>query len=165
MKHLALIAVLLLAACGWKPMYGDLGKPEQNSTAEARLDQIEISMIPDAEGVYLRNALIDRFYKNGYPVSPLYHLSFGKLIEQKSDFDITVESETTRRQLRLKGRLKLVDLQTREAVLERDLVAVTSFNVLGSEFATRVSEADAREAALNDLARQTELQLSLYFNR
>lgn len=156
----------LLSACGWQPVYGTPGPAGSGpATAEDRLDSIEISTIPDAEGVYLRNALIDRFYRNGYPAMPLYRLQLSKINETTQDFDITVESEATRRQLRLSTVLVLTDLQTGQKVLERNLSAVTSYNVLESEFATRVSEQDGRESALNDLARQTELQIALFFRR
>jgi LPS-assembly lipoprotein len=50
-------------------------------------------------------------------------------------------------------------------VLSRTLLASTSYNVLSSQFTTRVSEDDARLNALNDLARQAEQQIVLYFER
>ena len=37
--------------------------------------------------------------------------------------------------------------------------------ILGSEFATRVTEDNARQNALDDIARQVEMQLNLFFKR
>src|SRR5690606_16052602 len=54
------LATLVLAACGFSPVYGTLGQG-QSAAAEAYLSQVSIDNIPDREGQYLRNALIDRF--------------------------------------------------------------------------------------------------------
>lgn len=163
-RAIPLIFCLFLAACGFSPVYGTASH-SKNSSAEANLDQISISIIPDREGQYLRNALIDRFYAHGEPKNPSYQLIINKINEQVSDFDITVDSEATRRQLRLTSNLKLVDKKTGEAVLTRSLLAITSHNVLESEFSTLVTEQSARDAALNELARQVERHLTLYFTR
>lgn len=165
------LTVLFLAACGFQPMYGSHSPAAAPSSSgggaapEAGLDQIEVGIIPDAEGVFLRNALIDRFYRSGYPANPAYTLNVSKVEQSRSDYDITRESEATRRQLSLTTSLQLVDNATGQTVLSRPLKVVSSYDVIGSQFTTRVAEQDALEAALTDLARQIELQLALFFNR
>ncbi len=160
---------LSLSACGFTPMYGSTATPtpgySKSMPPTAGLDRIEIGVIPDESGVALRNDLIDRFYRNGYPADPLYSLSIGKVNEQSLDLDITISSETTRKQIRLNMVMNLIDLKTGKSALTRNLTAITSYNVLDSQFTTRVGEADAREAALNDLARQIETQISLFLKR
>lgn len=164
MRFLPLLLVLFMTACGFSPMYG---KHSGTQSADVRtgLNQISIDIIPDREGQYLRNELMDRFYAGGIPSNPAYVLHIDKIKESISDFDITIESEATRRQLSLSTKMVLVDRQTGKSVLERNLIAITSHNVLESEFSTIVTEQSAREAALNDLARQTERHLALYFAR
>lgn len=159
MRALTLFAILLLNACGFTPIYAD----KQNTSVQSNLDQIEIAIIPDRSGQFLRNELIDRFYKGGYPDTPQYRLDVSPINETIFDFDITQESEATRQQIRLTSTMDLIDLKTGQSVLKRSIVAVTSNNILESEFATRITEQSAREAALNDMARQIERQLSLYF--
>lgn len=161
---LALIMTTALFACGFTPMYGSNAGGQGVSATEG-LDQIAIAMIPDASGVYLRNILIDRFYQNGFPASPTHTLEITDLKEVKNDLDVTEDSETTRKQIKLTATMELKDNATGAAVVTRDLIAITSYNVLGSQFATRVSESDVREAALADLARQIEYQSALYFKR
>ena len=153
--------IFLLTACGFSPMYGTHG----DSNVPGGLDKVDIALIPDESGVFLRNDLIDSFYRNGYPSAPEYLLKVDKLDEQRYDLDITRNSETTRRQIKIIAKMSLRKKETGEVVLTRELVADTSYNVLGSQFTTRVSENDAREAALNDLARQIELQVGLYLKR
>lgn len=136
-----------------------------DQTSQASLDQIGIDIIPDAEGVYLRNELMDRFYRGGYRAEKAYRLSIQPLHETKKDFDVTVDSEATRRQLTIKTVMRLIDEASGEELLRRNVKAISSYDVIGSQFTTRVARQDAREAALNDIARQIELQITLFFNR
>ena len=158
---LSVFLSLFLAACGFTPMYGQYG----DKNVVAGLDKIEIAMVPDAAGIELRNHLIDRFYQNGYPSSPTHKLVLSPVAEQERDLDITIDSEATRKQIRLQVSMNLIDNATNASVLSRSLTAITSYNVSATQFATRISEADAREAALADLARQIETHLSLYFKK
>ena len=164
----SLTALLLLAACGFTPLYGGGaagGTGSSAASASGGLDAVEIALIPDADGVYLRNALIDRFYTGGYPADPRYRLDIAWIETTRSDYDLTEDAEATRRQIRLATTMTLTDTESGEVVLTRSLNAVNSYNVLGSQFTTRVSEADAREAALTDLARQVETQTALFLGR
>lgn len=148
-------------------MYGSGSRAslQAGASAETSLSVVDIGNIPDAEGVLLRNALIDRFYQGGYPAAPRYNLSFIRIEETSTRLDLTSDSETTRSQLRQRTEFTLTDRTTGKAVLNRELFSVSSYNILESEFATRASEQAARESAIEDLARQTELQISLFLNR
>ncbi len=161
---MTVLCALFLTACGFQPMYGELGA-QKDVSVTAALNDIYIANIPEWEGQYLRNELIDRMYKGGAPADPHYTLKLKPVKERITDLDITKTADATRAQLRLESKMALVDNTTGKAVLSRDLLALTSFNVLEGRFTTRVSERAARENALNDLARQVELQLTLYFKR
>ncbi|HRK98258.1 MAG: hypothetical protein KDJ26_07740 [Alphaproteobacteria bacterium] len=156
----ALILIpFLLTACGFHPVHG--GHSLNAAEREQNLPAISIDMIPDREGQILRNELIDRL---GDPIGGQYRLTVSKIIETDKELAITKSSEATRAQLRLKTRMTLSNNQGHE-LLSRDLQALTSYNVLESEFATRVTENAARKNALIDLARQIDLNINLYFNR
>lgn len=163
-KFLFAFALLTLAACGFTPMYGS-GKGASGVSATQGLDKVDIALIPDQSGVFLRNILIDNFYQDGYPTAPTHTLTIDNLKEGEYNLDITRASEATRKQIRLTASMVLTDRATGTQVVARQLTAITSYNVLGSQFTTRVSENDAREAALSDLARQIEAQTALYFKR
>lgn len=164
MRILALLSCLIIAACGFSPVYGTLGNDREYGQ-EDLLAYVSIGSIPDREGQFLRNALIDRFYRTGRPANPQYTLSFTPIKESVRDMDITENSDSTRGQLRLDTDVTLSDAITGEKLMERRLHSITSFNILRSEFANRVSEQNTRENALNDLARQIERQVTLYFKR
>lgn len=164
LKTIVLLSfALLLTACGFTPMYGQGSASKGN--VPAGLDRVEIAMIPDESGIYLRNELIDRFYRSGYPASPTHKLVVSPVAELIRDLDITIESEATRKQIKLTTSISLVDNQTEQSVMSRTLSAITSYNVSPTQFTTRLSESDAREAALTDLARQIEVQTALYFKK
>lgn len=154
---------LLASGCGFHPMYGK--NKYTPVSAEDFLAAVKIGNIPDYEGQFLRNALIDRFYRYERPENPVYALDVSRISETLADLDITKSSDATRGQLKLKTSLRLADLRTGKIVLERNLQAITSYNILGSEFASRVTEENARKNALEDLARQIELHISLYLKR
>ena len=161
MRFLLSFAVLFVAACGFHPVYG-VNKYTATGVEEY-LQHIEIANIPNREGQYLRNQLIDQFYRNGRLLNPRYTLSINNIQETERDLDITIDSDTTRGQLRLGTTMQLIDKGTNEVLLQRTLRSIASFNIIESEFANRVSEQDTRENLLNDLARQIEEQLALYF--
>jgi LPS-assembly lipoprotein len=150
---------MFVAGCGFAPMYGS------HTSSGAKLDSIYIDNIPDREGQYLRNALMDRFYHGGRPADPAYVLKIAALRERISDLDITKGSDATRSQLKLTTTMTLRDEKTDQVLLERDLISIASYNILDSQFTTRVSQEATRENALDDLARQIEAQLALYFDR
>ncbi len=163
---MAIITIFALSACGFRPVYGNYsgGKAAEGNSANTMMGQITIANIPDRSGQFLRNALIDRLHANGEPDSALYTLKIEPLVETKKELDITKSSEATRAQLRIKTHMVLVDKNGNHFV-SRDLSSMSSYNVLESEFATRVTENAARENAINDIARQVERNLALYFNR
>lgn len=166
--HLSILAGLtavFLTGCGFSPMYGhSAGGPEngQSASVSASLAQVGIDIIPDKEGQALRNHLIDRLYRDGYPANPIATLKVSKINEIRAELDLTKSSDATRAQLHLSSTMILMDKQG-TTLLVRPIQSITSFNILGSEFATRVTEQAARDSALNDLARQIELNLSLYY--
>lgn len=165
MRLLTLLSLLTLTACGFSPVYGTGSNTEQSTSAKAGLSDISIAIIPDREGQFLRNALMDRFYTSGTPASAVYSLQIKPIQENIYNFDITIDSEATRRQLKLTTDMALIDNKTNKAVLTHKLLSIASHNVLESEFSTIVTEQNARENALNDLARQIERQLTLYFTQ
>jgi LPS-assembly lipoprotein len=159
----ALFMVLCLAACGFHPVYG-VNKYTAVG-AETKLAAVQIGNIPDREGQYLRNALIDRFYRDGRPQNATYSLKVDPISESTRDLDITIDADSTRGQLKLATNIKLVELGTGKIMLERKVQSITSYNILASEFTNRVSEQNTRENALDDLARQIENFVVLYFKR
>ncbi len=160
---ISFFSLFLLSSCGFAPVYGDLGAGSPD--VQNKFQQVHVEDIPDQSGVILRNNLLDRLYQNGEPADPQYILKIAPVTERQTDLDITPSSTATRAEMRLLTTIVLTDRATHKELMRRDLVAIGSYNILGSEFTTLVSQQHVRENVLDDLAQQIETQLALYFNR
>lgn len=164
------LTALTLSACGFQPLYGKNTNAPYSASAndigtEDHLSLTAIGNIPDQEGQFLRNRLIDRLHRNGSPINPTYKIAITPITESLTDLDITKTADSTRGQLRLTTEITLTDTRNDNVLFKRSIRAITSYNILSSEFSTRVSESAARKNALTDLATQIETQLVLYFKR
>ena len=159
---LALPALLLLAACGFTPLYAH---HDDDSDVQSAYQDIYIANIPDRSGQILRNDLMDRLYTHGKPDNPRYILELSAIQEHITSLAINITSDATRAELRLTASMRLKEKDTGKILLTRDLLAINSYNILSSQFTTIVSAQAVREDALNDMARQIETNLALYFQR
>lgn len=159
-----LVSSLLISGCGFTPMYGSTATQERHEV-QSTLNNISIANIPDRTGQYLRNQLIDRFYVGGYPQDAAYVLTVAPVTETKYELGITKNSNATRSELRVNTSFKLLDKATGETLFTAPVKSTTSYNVMDSQFTTRVSEDNTRLNALDDLARQIEQDIILYFKR
>ena len=162
-KAFLVCSLLLLSACGFKPMYGTHSESTLSTTGSA-LSQIQIANIPDRNGQILRNTLVDRMNPSGLATNPQYRLEVTDLEESVRDLDITIRSDTTRQQMKLTADMKLIDVVTNEIVLEKDLTARGSYNILESEYTSRVSRQDLRNDLLKKIAIQAERYISLHLS-
>jgi LPS-assembly lipoprotein len=158
-----MVISLLLSGCGFEPMYG-------NNSASAKavavaLPNVDIGNIPDRDGQYLRNLLIDRLYTSGRPDAAPYQLKFSPLQKSIVDLGIQKDATATRAQIQISTHMELVDKATNKAVLERDLKTVGAYNLLDDQLATLVSQQNITESILQEMRDDAVTQLSLYFRR
>lgn len=164
MTRFVLIAItlILLSGCGFRPLYGNTTTLAGGTTA---LDQVMIEDIPGGvSGLNLKNALIDRFYNNGYPDSPPYALTL-QLHESGRSIIIQKNDTTTRTQLVLNASYKLINRQTREVIDEGRIRSVSAFNNLPSQYTTMVTQADARDMAVRELADKITLRMAVVLEK
>lgn len=151
----------LLAACGFTPVLGEHG---MDARAQDRLAQIEIAPVGGLVGAYLRNNLLDRLGADDKPASPSHRLEvglspylFGSLVEP--------DASVTRYNYTLRARYRLVDLSNNAVVLEGDTEAMSSYNVVESEYATVVARRAAEERVARVLSDDLSLRLALFFSQ
>lgn len=152
---------LLLNACGFQPIYGNISPQVGAQSTEDLLRSVDIEIIPNFEGQFLRNQLIDSMHNTGAAPSFQYVLKIGDISETKRDLDITKESNATIAQLRLATSLTLHRKSDNKIILKKSLWSTTSYNILESQFTTRISKDYARENGLKNIAQQVERQVSL----
>lgn len=160
-RALALIAVLLLAGCGFKPLYGAKSAARQSAAVPA-MAQIEIPPIADRTGQILRNELRDRLSRGGPQPAPLWRLDVA-VDEIREDLVILRDATSTFANYTVDARWVLTRLDTDAPVLRGRARRSTSFSIATSEFATLQAQNDARDRAVASVADDIRLRLGLYF--
>lgn len=159
---LAVLAPVALgtAACGFQPLYGGKGP---NSVA-ARLEEVDIGMIPDRYGQQLRNLLIDRFYKDGRPGNPQYRL-LTSLTASEQKLALQKDATAVRAQLVVNAPYQLVDTNTGRVVLSSSSRSFISYNVLEQQYAGLVTVENAYDRALLEISNDITTRVSMYLGR
>ena len=93
-KLAALAAFLLLAGCGFAPLYGG----DAGQSAAARLDEVAVNNIPERPGQMLRISLETQLHVAGAPGTELYALQVNYAIAT-TDLGVLEDSATTRSRL------------------------------------------------------------------
>lgn len=154
--------VMLVTACGFTPVYA----PGLSGVdVQAHYAQIAIDNIPDRSGQYLRNALIDRLYRQGRPTNPRYRLQMVGLNESITSLGVRKDATATRAQMDIRVKMILLDRQNGVRVLERSLAGSGGYNILDNQYATLVTEQSVRDQILDDIADSVQTTLNLYFLR
>ena len=156
-KHgLAFAAVLLVAACGFRPLYE---KPGADRPPTA-LTSVEVAPIADRIGQIVHNHLLDLINPAGRPRQSRYRL-FVTLKESTERLAIQKTELATRANFRLLATYSLVDIRTEAQVGAGNTTVVSSYNILRSEFATRIAENDAQARAAREVAEQIRTRLAV----
>lgn len=156
----AVTLVLLLAACGFRPMYGgDAGRD-----VSATLEGISVAPIPDHLGQIVRHNLEDRLSPMGHAGTPQYRLAVSIHLEDEG-VGILEDESITRINLRLSADYRLIDLKRREPVLEGAAQAFSGYDVVRSDYATLIARKDLEASLASQVAAQIHTRLAAHFRR
>ena len=133
--------LLALAGCGYKPLYGEHGT--NNASVVEELAMIRIEAIPDRIGQQMYNMLRERLNPYGRPGDPKYVLSVA-LAETRENLFLEKDETATRANLTLRANFILTRVGDDAIVATGLSRAVSSYDILSSQFASVVSEEDAR---------------------
>jgi len=155
-----LLALPLLAACGFQPLYAE----REGTSAADQLAAIRIEPMPDRSGQMLYNALRNGLNPLGRPASPDYLLRV-QLQESAEELAFRTDETATRVNLTLTAAFSLFPAAGKEPVLQGVSRTTTAYNVLTSPYATLTSSEDARARALDDIAREIQARLAVFLSR
>jgi LPS-assembly lipoprotein len=155
------LALFLLSACGFRPLYSGTNTLAGGTSVH---DAIWIDQIPDADGLNLRNALIDRFYHNGTPEHPAYVLKI-VLTRNSRDLAIRKNDTTTRAQIVYRADYTLTDRAANEIIDSGSIRAIGSYNILESQYTTIVTQETASRQALEEMADKLTLRLGVVLEK
>jgi len=151
-----------LAACGFQPLYGTRGAAD--SGARAELAAVRIEPLENRVGQQMHNFLRDRLNPDGQPVAPEYRLQV-QLTETLTELGVQRDETATRANLQMVAQFTLFGYGNDASLFSGRSSSTTSYDILRNPFATTVSEEDARERALRELADDIQTRLALYFQR
>lgn len=149
MARRAFLALLLLAGCGFAPVYGPGGAARDLHAA------IAVDPPRDASGFAYVRQLESRL---GLTDAPAYRLT-SELALDEEELGITPDQVISRYQLVGRARFTLVDLATRKVVTQGSVDTFTSYSGTGTPFATRTARRDARDRLMVALADQVVARL------
>lgn len=155
----AAVALAGLPGCGFQPLYGQ-GK--NDAAVSAELASVRVDPLSDRVGQIMHNFLRDRLNPHGQPVSPGYRLQV-QLEESISELGVRRDETATRANLRMKATFLLLRYDGEAALLSGRSTSTTSYDILTNPFATTVSENEARERALREVADDIQTRLALFF--
>ncbi len=160
MLAVSLLLAGIVAGCGFRPLYKQTG----STNTVQDFSQISIAQPEDRPSQQLRNFLLDSLTPYGQPDRPLYRLEY-RLSETVGSVFVTRTEEITRNNLQLNLTVYLRDYQTGIVLTSLSTTSQASYNVTLADYANLVSEKNARERALRDVAEQIRLRLGNYFDR
>ena len=154
-KAAAIAACMLLAGCGFHPMYGNALAPQFSS--------IYVEPIPERDGYELRNTLIDALHSDGRTEGKLYRLKV-TLNESQQGIALQNDATITRYNNTLDARYTLSDAQG-NVLTTGSQSELSAYNVVTSPYATLAAEQDSSKRAAQDVAERIHLDLGVWFRQ
>ena len=157
-------ALSALGGCGFRPLYGRSGGVDLSET----LSRVEIGPVRNiaTEGrdvarvaQQLRNVLLEGLAPRGAGGEQIYFLKVD-ISEGISSLAVQKSADATRADLSLSASYNLFDQRTGQPVLTGTSRAISSFNILNSEFATLMAEKGARDRAVRQLGDAIRLKVA-----
>jgi len=157
-RLLAVALPLLLAACGWHPLYGKL---DDNTGAGLDLASVHVQPIPNRVGQNLYNELRDRINPGGEPADPQYDLVIG-LTEQLQQYLVQADQTATRVDLTLYANFALYQRGNTQPLMIGQSRSTTTYDQLTNQYASVVSEDDAHRRGAEALADEISNRVAVY---
>jgi LPS-assembly lipoprotein len=162
-------AALLLAACGFHPLYGTMSNGKSAGTTFAAIYVPPIEL--ERAGYELRNDLLDDLQARSTPAGADYDLTIA-LRDRNQSIAITnnqvgnlKEVEITRWNYTLIANYELVDRKTRKVLSKGQVTSLSGYDVVQSPYATEVALRNAQASTAEDVSQQLRLRLAVYFNQ
>lgn len=155
MKLAALAFTLVLAGCGFRPLYGPGLQPQ--------LAGIYVEPMAEREGYELRNTLIDLLGSNGTEAGKRYRLKV-HLAQSSRGVALRNDASITRYNNTLDASYVLTDM-TGATVTTGSQTSLSAYNVAASPYATLAAQRDSSKRAAQDIAQRIQIDLAAWFRQ
>ena len=156
----AAVVPLLVAGCGWEPLYAD----RESGPADAELSAIRVAPIPERIGQHLAWAMRESLNPTGIATPQRYLLRI-TLQAARSDLGVQVQGFGTRGRLDVAAGFFLNDIASNKQLLSGGSHVAESFDILANEYSNLVAEEDARTRAVEQLRREITSRLIVFMQR
>ena len=152
---------LLLAGCGFEPLYGER---DQAVATESLLNRVAVPPIENRVGQLARIELTNRLTPTRPAPMPLFTLNV-KLSESKTSLAVEKDSSATRANLTIDAAFELKRISDGAKLTSGSVRSVNSYDILQSDFATLAAEQNARRRGAKDVADGIIDRLAIYLRR
>lgn len=153
--------VLVLGACGFRPMEG-------HGTGDAAVDTqmaaVHVAVIKDRSGQILRNLLIDRLYGTGVPGSAEYELEVA-LEAGEDSLAVQKDASVSRGQWTVTANYRLIHIASGRVMFQASSRAISGYNSTLVQYASFVSEESAYQRGIEYLSEEIRTRVALFFAR
>ena len=153
-------AALTLGACGFRPLYGAHG-PSTSQQVTRALATVVIPLLPDRQGMKLRQVLSKQLQPRGIATGSTYNLEIG-LTSHVDELGIRKDATSSRANFTLTARFYLREGGKR--IFGDQVQSIVSYNILDDQYATVASQADAEDRAIRQIGEQIKTRLAVYFH-
>lgn len=150
-----------LSACGFRPLYGDLG---DGTMAADQLRRIQLDTRNDRIDYLVRTNLIKGLQIQYADAPPAYTLRV-RMRDRREGVAVERDTSITRFNYELRAQFALSDLDTGTVLFEGRTRSVAAYNVVDNQFATLSAQRDAEERAAQAISDDIKLQVAIYFDR
>ncbi|MDD7313350.1 MAG: LPS assembly lipoprotein LptE [bacterium] len=162
------LSVLLLAACGFQPLYVTKtggkwyydGKFDVSITDE--MSQINVLPIADRFGQILRNDLLDLLTPKGKPKQAKYRLQV--TLKDKSVTQQAMRNDVTATNERIQYKVDYTLYSGTTQLVSGDSIAFVSYDILANPYSTTMAQKKAESDAAQILANDIALRIGAYFH-
>ncbi len=160
-KLAAFAALLILAGCGFSPLYGGGAGGETS----AQLGQIAVSNIPERPGQMLRISLQTQLHAGGAPVTEIYALNVNYSIAT-TDLGVLQDTATTRFQLTATAKWTLTPIgDPQHPLASGTATGMDAGNIIDQQYFAVDMETDTMNQHLADtIAAQITSELAAWFH-
>ena len=154
-----LAACLVLAGCGFQPLYATR---MDGSSASLDLSIVAVAEQPTRLGQLIRNELLSIIGPEGQDGAKLHLLQLSPVAEEEvviQDFDTGV----LRRSFRIEAAFRLTRIGSETELFSGELFTQASYDRTGTPFANRQARIAAEERAAKELGTDIATRLAAYF--
>lgn len=161
----AAVAGVLLAGCGFQPLYGPTGEAAAARGADMAdaLAAVEIANLPDRNGQKLRNALVDRLHPGG-AAAARFRLDVG-FVANEAKLAIAKDASVERYQLTFRATYRLTDKADGKILLNAASRTNLVFDALDEQYALLVSRENSFDRAIAEVSDDIALRVAAALRR